>query len=60
MTIAGVIGTGIGRCEDKPCILVFTTSDAEHLRQKIPATVEGYPINIQNTGEIRALDKTDK
>ncbi len=57
MAIPGVVGTAIGRHEDKPCILVLTASDTDEIRQKIPATVEGYPVIINYTGEIRALDE---
>jgi hypothetical protein len=57
MEIPGVIGTGIGQFKDKPCILVFTASNAEQVRRRIPATVEGYPVLIQHAGEIRALDQ---
>ena len=57
MAIPGVVGTAIGRHEDKPCILILTAADTDEIRQKIPATVEGYPVIINYTGEIRALDE---
>ena len=57
MAIRGVVGTAIGRHEDRPCILVLTASDADEIRQKIPPTVQGYPVIINYTGEIRALDE---
>jgi hypothetical protein len=60
MAIPGVIGTGIGRSDDKPCILVFTASNTEQVRRAIPATVEGYPVVVRHSGEIRALDEPDK
>jgi hypothetical protein len=56
MAVPGVIGTGIGRCEGKPCILVFTASNTEQVRRTIPSTVGGYPVVVQHMGEIRALD----
>jgi hypothetical protein len=55
MEIPGVVGTAIGQTGGKPCILVFTASNAEQARQKIPSTVDGYPVVVQHTGEIRAL-----
>lgn len=57
MAIPGVIGTAIGQCAGKPCILVFTASDTEQVRRKIPPTVDGYPVVVQYTGEFRVLDK---
>jgi len=57
MAIPGVVGTAIGKSHGKPCILVFTASNTEQVRKKIPATVEGYPVVVQYTGEIRALEK---
>jgi hypothetical protein len=56
MAMPGVVGTAIGQCKGKPCILIFTASNPEQVRRKIPSTVEGYPVLIQHTGEIRALD----
>jgi len=57
MAIRGVVGTAIGRHEDKPCILILTAADTDEIRQKIPPTVQGYPVIINYTGEIRALDE---
>jgi len=54
MAIPGVIGTAIGQREGKPCILVLTASNTVQVRRKIPSTVEGYPVVVQYTGEIRA------
>ncbi len=54
MAIPGVVGTAIGQREGKPCILVFTAANTEQVRRKIPATVEGYPVVVQYTGEIHA------
>jgi len=54
MAIPGVVGTAIGQCEGKPCILILTASDTERVRQKIPPTVEGYPVVVQYSGEIHA------
>ena len=56
MTIPGVEGTGIGLCEDKPCIIVFSSRTAEELKDKIPSSVEGYPVTIRKSGTFRALD----
>ena len=56
MAIPGVEGTAIGLYEGKPCIKIFTSSKPQQLQNKIPSTIEGYPVIIEETGEFRALD----
>ena len=56
MAIPGVEGTAIGLFEGKPCIKIFTSLKPKELRDKIPSTVEGYPVIIEETGAFRALD----
>jgi len=57
MATPGVIGTGIGMFEGKPCIKILTSTKPEELRANIPSTVGSYPVIIEETGEFRALDK---
>ncbi len=57
MAIPGVEGTAIGLSEGKPCIKIFTSSKPQEVRTKIPSTVEGYPVIIEETGEFRALEQ---
>lgn len=57
MSIPGVVGTGQGLCEAKPCIKVFVIKKTPDLDQKIPKTLDGYPLVIEETGEIKALPK---
>jgi len=57
MSIPGVVGAGEGRCEGKPCIKVFVIKKTPELDQKIPTTLEGYRVIIEETGEIKALPK---
>ena len=56
MAIPGVEGTAIGLFEGKPCIKVFSSVAPEQLRDKIPSTVEGYPVIIEETGAFHKLD----
>jgi len=56
MAIPGVEGTAIGLSEGKPCIKIFTSSKPQEIRDKIPSTVEGFPVIIEETGAFRALD----
>ena len=55
MAIPGVEGVGIGLCEGQPCIKVYSSLTADELRRKIPQTVEGYPVSIEESGTFRAL-----
>ena len=56
MAIPGVQGTGIGMSEGKPCIVIFSSVKPESLQDKIPSTVQGYPVVIKETGAFHALD----
>ena len=56
MNISGVEGTGIALCEGKPCIIIFSSKSSEELKGRIPATVEGYPVVIEETGNFNALE----
>ena len=55
MSIPGVVGTAQGLCDGKPCIKVLIIKKNPELEQKIPNLLEGYPVVVQETGEIRAL-----
>jgi hypothetical protein len=57
MAIPGVEGTAIGLYEGKPCIKIFSSRKPQQLRDKIPSTVEGYPVIIEETGAFRALEQ---
>jgi hypothetical protein len=56
MAVPGVIGVGIGAVANKPVIMVMVAKKAPEIRQKIPKTVEGYSVVIEETGEIRARE----
>jgi hypothetical protein len=55
MAIDGVEGTAIGLSEGKHCITIFTCLKPSQLRDKIPSSVEGYPVIIEQTGKFDAL-----
>ena len=57
MSLPGVVGTAQGLCNDNPCIKVLVIEKTPELAQKIPNSLEGYPVMIEETGEIRALPK---
>lgn len=57
MSTPGVVGTAQGLCEGQPCIKVFAVEKTWNLERKIPHTLEGYPVMIQETGKFRAFPK---
>ena len=56
MALPGVVGTGQGECEGVPCIRVFVAQSTDTLLQQVPSMLEGYTVEVQETGEFRALD----
>jgi hypothetical protein len=56
MSVPGVIGTAIGLKDNEKVIKVLVVKMTDEIRSKIPATVEGYRIVMEETGEIRALN----
>lgn len=57
MSLPGVVGTAQGDCAGKPCIKVFVAKKTSDLLKQIPSTIEGYKVEVQETGEIKALDR---
>ncbi len=57
MSISGVVGTGQGLCGDEPCIKVFLLKKTAELETKIPRTLEGYKVIIEETGGVRAYSE---
>ena len=56
MAISGVVGVAIGALDDgTPCIRVLLLEDTPELRGQIPGELEGHPVVIDVTGEIRAM-----
>ena len=56
MTMSGVMGTAQGLCDGEPCIRVFVIKKSDELMGQIPPMIEGYPVDVQETGEFRKLD----
>jgi hypothetical protein len=59
LAIPGVVGVYVGTLADRrtPCLKVMLAREAPELRRTIPGEIEGYPVIVEVTGEIRALDK---
>jgi len=56
MSIPGVVGTALGEDKGELCIKVLVIEKTPELMKKIPSTLEGFPVVIQQTGEIWALE----
>ena len=56
MALSGVVGTAQGLCDGEPCIRVSVIKKSDELMGQIPLQIEGYPVDVQETGEFRKLD----
>ena len=55
MKIPGVNGTGQGEHEGKPAVIVFVETKTATIEEKIPKTIEGFTVVIEEIGEVRPL-----
>jgi hypothetical protein len=57
MAHSGVVGIYVGLMKDDktPCLRVMVIKATRELRQKIPASLEGYPVVIEETGVIKPM-----
>src|SRR5215470_14287022 len=58
MSIPGVIGVALGRCEGRPCIKVLVEKETAEVLRALPSTLQSYPVSIEDVGELRARDRT--
>jgi len=56
MGLSGVVGVGQGECAGTPCIRVLVVKKTADLLRQIPSAIEGFAVDITETGEIKALD----
>jgi hypothetical protein len=59
MSIPGVVGMAQGLCNDKPCIRIYVARKTPELERQIPTTLDGYPVTIEETGNIHAFPKNE-
>jgi len=56
MALPGVVGVYIGaQADGRLCIRVMVVEKTEALEEKLPRSVEGHPVEIEETGEIRPM-----
>jgi hypothetical protein len=51
----GVAGVGVGMCNGKPCIKVYVIKITEELKKDIPTHLDGFLVELEEVGEIRAF-----
>ena len=56
MSVPGVAGTAIGQFQGRPCIRILVREKTPELEKAIPSQVDGYPVVMTETGDIRALE----
>ncbi len=56
LSLPGVVGVGIGEHGGEPCIRVMVETATPAVRAGIPDQLGGYPVIVDETGPIRALD----
>lgn len=54
MDMEEVVSVGVGIVGDKPGIIILVKGNALSVSEKIPAEIDGIPIKITESGEIRA------
>lgn len=59
LAIAGVVGVYVGLLPDDkaPCLKVMVVKETEDLKRRIPKSIEGYPVLIEESGVIRPLKR---
>jgi hypothetical protein len=55
MSVPGVIGTAEGLCDNRPCIKVYVDKRSPEIDEKIPHSIEGYPVEVEVTGKFHTM-----
>jgi hypothetical protein len=56
MKVNGVVGVYVGETEQKQqCITVMVIEETEVIKKEIPKELDGYPVIIEVTGEIKPM-----
>ena len=53
MAMPGVVGVAEGLRDGQHCVKVFVVLRTPDLLKVIPASLEGYPVAVEETGELR-------
>ena len=55
MAIPGVVGTAQGEENGNPCVVVYVKKKDAAIRRMLPSALEGYPVRMEESGEIGPL-----
>ena len=57
LAIPGVVGVYVGLLPDgkTPCLKVMVIQETEYLKRRIPKSIEGFPVLVEESGVIRPL-----
>ena len=55
MAVPGVLGIAEGESHGSPCIKVFVVDKNSELLRQFPESIEGYLLEVEQSGEFRAL-----
>lgn len=54
--LEGVVAVGVGQTADgRPAVVVSVRADDARLRRALPAQVDGVPVEVRVSGDLRAL-----
>ena len=56
MAVPGVVGVAEGKYKGKPCIRVFVIDRNPELLRQVPDNIEGFPLQVEESGEFHALE----
>jgi hypothetical protein len=54
MSIPGVVGVGVGKCDEQACIKVLVERETPELAAAVPADLEGVPVEVEEIGQVSA------
>ncbi|MCH8745553.1 MAG: hypothetical protein IIB31_07900 [Chloroflexi bacterium] len=57
MSLPGVVGTGLGECDGEACIRVLVIEKSSAVLGKIPSSIDGFKVDVQQTRVFKALDQ---
>ncbi len=58
LALPDVVGVYVGLLPDEktPCLKVMVVKETEDLKRRIPKSIDGYPVLIEESGVIRPLE----